>query len=83
MACVVPRAGTPATAATARAIFDWCFSQLAYFKAPGWIALVEILPTTSTQKVRKADLAALGLDPASNPAIHDFRALKKREADAT
>jgi acyl-CoA synthetase (AMP-forming)/AMP-acid ligase II len=78
MACVVPRAGTPASAATARAIFDWCFDALAYFKAPGWIAFVDALPTTATQKVRKAEL--IGLDPATHPAMHDFRALKKRDA---
>jgi acyl-CoA synthetase (AMP-forming)/AMP-acid ligase II len=79
MACVVPAAGTPASAATARAIFDWCFAALAYFKAPGWIALVDALPTTATQKVRKAELAALGLDPARQPNLHDFRSLKRRD----
>jgi acyl-coenzyme A synthetase/AMP-(fatty) acid ligase len=79
MACVVPAAGTPANAATARAIFDWCFAALAYFKAPGWVALVDALPTTATQKVRKADLAALGLDPATQPNLYDFRALKRRD----
>jgi acyl-CoA synthetase (AMP-forming)/AMP-acid ligase II len=79
MACVVPAAGTPANAATARAIFEWCFATLAYFKAPGWIALVDALPTTSTQKVRKTELAELGLDPATHPNLHDFRALKRRD----
>jgi acyl-CoA synthetase (AMP-forming)/AMP-acid ligase II len=75
LACVVPRSGTPTTAETARAIFDWCFDALAYFKAPGWIALVDALPTTATQKVRKAELAVL-----ARANLHDFRALKKRDA---
>ena len=44
------------------------------------IAKAEASAAEATLKVRKADLAGLGLDPASHPYAFDLRAGKKREA---
>ena len=78
LACVVPMPDRPADVAGARALFDWCFERLAYFKAPGWLLFVGSLPTTGTQKVRKHQLFAPGEDPRGRDSVHDFRGLKKR-----
>lgn len=80
LACVVPAPEVAANLINARALQRHCLEALAYFKAPGWVIFLDQLPTTSTLKVRKADLAALGLDPASHPGAFDLRAGKKREA---
>ncbi|HEX7007631.1 MAG TPA: AMP-binding protein [Alphaproteobacteria bacterium] len=78
MACVEPAEGVAASAETADALFDWCFERLAYYKAPGYIAFFQQLPTTSTQKVQKAGLAALGRDPMSGANVFDVRERKRR-----
>jgi acyl-CoA synthetase (AMP-forming)/AMP-acid ligase II len=79
MACIEPAEGVTASAETAGALFDWCFERLAYYKAPGYVAFFDRLPTTSTQKVQKAGLAALGRDPMSRQGVFDLRERKRRE----
>ena len=79
LACVVLMPDCPADRARARALFDWCFERLAYFKTPGWLLFVDALPTTGTQKVQKHQLFATGEDPREREGIHDFRRIKKRE----
>ena len=79
MACIETAEGTPADAKTAGALFDWCFERLAYYKAPGWVAFFDQLPTTSTQKVQKASLVALGRDPSAGKTVFDLRDRKRRQ----
>jgi acyl-CoA synthetase (AMP-forming)/AMP-acid ligase II len=82
MACILPVAGWARDAATARAVFDHARGLIAYYKLPGWVAFVDDLPRTGTQKVRKG-LIFPGLDdPRAAPGITDLRHLKKREAKA-
>ena len=57
LACVVLRRPRLATEA-ADAIFRHCHERLAYYKAPGWLHIVEALPTTGTQKIQKHLLRA-------------------------
>jgi acyl-CoA synthetase (AMP-forming)/AMP-acid ligase II len=73
MACVVPR--REVSEETAVAIQDWCLERLAYFKAPGYVAFIDELPTTSTNKVQKAKLAEFPIDPARR---FDLRSRKRR-----
>jgi acyl-CoA synthetase (AMP-forming)/AMP-acid ligase II len=80
MACVVPGPAAARDHATAVAIQDWCLERLAYFKAPGYVAFVDALPTTATNKVQKARLADFGADPLAHPHCFDLRARKKRDA---
>ncbi len=77
MACIVTR-DVPADAATARALFDHCFAELAYYKAPGWIVFVDEIPLTGTQKIQKHMILAEGEDPRIAPGAHDLRDLKRR-----
>lgn len=65
----------------AEAIVRWCLEQMAYYKVPGYIAFVEALPLTPTQKIQRAELKALAqvllTDPATTNTVH----LKKRQVD--
>jgi acyl-CoA synthetase (AMP-forming)/AMP-acid ligase II len=77
-ACVVVKGEK--TAALAEEITRWCLTQLAYYKAPGYIAFVEELPVTSTQKLQRAQLKARALELLEHPHTVDTRHLKKRTA---
>ena len=76
LACVVTKKDL-ANLETAISIQAWCLERLAYFKAPGHVAFIDELPTTSTNKVQKARLADFPLDPARR---FDLRARKRRPA---
>lgn len=65
--------GLEPSRALAEALFEHCRQRLAYYKLPGYVAFVERLPTTSTQKVRKHDLGALAGDPLGQPHCFDLR----------
>jgi acyl-CoA synthetase (AMP-forming)/AMP-acid ligase II len=75
MACVVSKRKADANLETATSIQEWCLERLSYFKAPGHVAFVDELPTTSTNKVQKAKLADFQFDPARR---FDLREGKKR-----
>jgi len=74
---VVEGEGTPELA---REISGWCLTQLAYYKAPGFIAFVDELPLTATQKIQRGVLKTLAAELADDPATVDLRHLKKRTA---
>lgn len=61
----------------AQAILGHCAGQLAYYKLPGYVAFLDKLPTTSTQKIRKADLGVLAENPMSHPECYDLREAKQ------
>ncbi len=77
-ACIVPKQS--ATPELARQITEWCLTQLAYYKAPGFIAFVESLPVTATQKLQRATLKTLAQSLLEDPNTIDTRHLKKRSA---
>jgi crotonobetaine/carnitine-CoA ligase len=78
LACVVPMPGAVAGPALADALFEHCNARLAYFKAPGWVLLLDSLPTTGTQKVQKTLIFRAGEDPRRRAGIVDLRARKRR-----
>ena len=80
LACIALREEKP-SADAAQAIFEFCRDQLAYYKAPGWIHIVESLPTTGTQKIQKHNMYPRGTDPRRVPGVMDFRAKKRRRRD--
>lgn len=80
LACVVAHDPAARTLETAQSIQDWCLARLAYFKAPGYVAFVDALPVTATNKVQKARLADFGADPLAAPHCFDVRGRKKRDA---
>jgi crotonobetaine/carnitine-CoA ligase len=77
LACIVLRRPR-LSAEAADAIFRHCHERLAYYKAPGWLHIVEALPTTGTQKIQKHTIYPAGTDPRTAPGIIDLRARKKR-----
>ncbi|MFC3612783.1 hypothetical protein ACFORG_03335 [Lutimaribacter marinistellae] len=79
MACVVAQ-HAQGDKGQAKALFDHAYSELAYYKAPGWIVFVDDLPVTGTQKVLKHMIFKDGEDPRQLPRAHDLRAFKKRKA---
>jgi len=66
--------------ALATEIVGWCLGQLAYYKAPGYVAFVEALPLTSTQKIQRRELKELADRLVEDPATVDTRSMKKRTA---
>jgi acyl-CoA synthetase (AMP-forming)/AMP-acid ligase II len=52
-----------------RQLFDFCGLHLAYHKVPGYIAFLDSLPLTGSQKIQRRELRKLAV-----------RAIKKREA---
>lgn len=69
-----------AGSALAGEIVGWCLEQLAYYKAPGYVAFVDALPLTSTQKIQRRELKELAERLVQDPATVDTRAMKKRTA---
>ena len=66
-------------AALAERIVDWALDQLAYYKVPGYIAFVEALPLTATNKLQRGELRALAVRLLDDPATIDTRARKRRQ----
>jgi acyl-coenzyme A synthetase/AMP-(fatty) acid ligase len=69
--------------ALADALVRWCIGRLAYFKAPGYVAFVDSLPVTSTQKVHRRGLKDLVSDLFTRGQHIDTRSLKKRTVTST
>jgi acyl-coenzyme A synthetase/AMP-(fatty) acid ligase len=80
LACVVPAEplDEAARADLAQALVALCLEHLAYFKAPGWVAFVDALPLTPTQKVQRGELRALAATLPGTAGCINTRALKKR-----
>ena len=78
-ACIVVMPGEGIVTDSARILFDWCMTRLAYFKAPGYILFCDTLPTTGTQKVQKTQIFSPDTDPRTLPGVIDFRAYKRRD----
>lgn len=76
LAVIVPRAGAAADEALAHLLVQHCLSQLAFFKAPGWLAFAADLPVTPTNKIQKTRIFAKGEDPRLQ--AFDLRSLKTR-----
>jgi crotonobetaine/carnitine-CoA ligase len=78
MACVVLIEGIAGDRNIAQAIFDHSRTQLAYYKAPGWIVFRETLPVTTTTKIQKGLIFAAAEDPRRVAGAHDLRDEKRR-----
>jgi acyl-CoA synthetase (AMP-forming)/AMP-acid ligase II len=71
--------GVPAGAeATARAqdIVARCAERLAYFKVPGYVAFVDALPVTATQKLQRGETRALATRLVADGGAIDLRDFK-------
>ena len=64
----------------AERIARWMLGELAYYKAPGWIAFADALPVTATQKIQRGALRGIVEARMAEGSAHDLRAMKKRSA---
>lgn len=78
-ACLVVESGER-DEARAREIAEWCLDRVAYYKVPGYIAFVDALPLTSTQKIQRGELKTLVARLLTDPGTVDTRSMKKRRA---
>lgn len=79
-ACIVAdTAGGDGDADLASEIVRFCLRQLAYYKAPGYVAFVPELPLTASQKIRRGVLRELALSLLDDGRCHDTRFMKKRQ----
>lgn len=60
-------------------IVRWSLEQMAYYKAPGWIAFVDKLPLTATEKIQRGGLKDFVSKLMRDGAFFDLRDLKKRQ----
>lgn len=81
LACIVTREPVAAEAREALAadLVALALGQLAYYKAPGYVAFVEALPLTPSQKIQRGELKGLAQGLPGQPNCFDTRALKKRQ----
>jgi acyl-CoA synthetase (AMP-forming)/AMP-acid ligase II len=79
VAALIIAARAEANGASAEEIVRWCLDQMAYYKVPGWIAFVEKLPLTATEKIQRAGLKDMVADTMNKGAFFDTRALKRRQ----
>ena len=81
LACIVRRDPPPNEdlQALAAQITQHALQQLAYYKAPGYVAFVDALPLTPSQKVQRAQLKALAASLPGQPHCVDTRVLKRRQ----
>lgn len=54
-----------------------CLERLAYFKAPGYVAFVDALPHTATEKLDRAALKSLAADLMDRGECVDMRSAKR------
>lgn len=82
LACIVMRddVDTSSPAQVAASIVEHALAQLAYYKAPGYIAFVDALPLTASQKIQRGQLRELAQALPGQPHCIDTRSMKKRQA---
>ena len=81
LACVVaPEVDAGGREALAREITQWCLERLAYYKAPGYVAFVDALPLTTSQKVQRGELRTLAQQAVGQAHCISTVAMKKRQA---
>jgi len=82
LACIVLREDADAAdpAQLAAGIVAHALAQLAYYKAPGYVAFVDALPLTASQKIQRGQLRELAHTLPGQARCIDTRAMKKRQA---
>lgn len=80
LACIVLRAHVrnASRPALAESIVRWALRELSYHKVPGWVAFVDHLPLTATEKLNRGELKSMARALPGTPACIDMRLLKQR-----
>ena len=81
LACIVLRdaVAAEARAEVAASIVQHALDQLAYYKAPGYVAFVDELPLTASQKIQRGQLRDMAQGLPGQAHCIDTRAMKKRQ----
>jgi acyl-CoA synthetase (AMP-forming)/AMP-acid ligase II len=81
LACIVAREEVDASQREriAASIVEHALAQLAYYKAPGYVAFVDALPLTASQKIQRGQLRELAQALPGQSQCIDTRAMKKRQ----
>ena len=79
MALVVAESRPADLVEAAQSITQWALGQLAYYKAPGYVAFVDALPLTTTNKIQRGELKALAPTLVGSAGCVDTCAMKKRQ----
>ncbi|MEJ8566186.1 AMP-binding protein [Elongatibacter sediminis] len=79
-AFVVPSDDAADPAGLAQNVFDFSMQHLVYFKAPGYIAVVDSLPLTASQKISRGEVKRQARRVLEENTAVDLRSLKKRRA---
>ncbi|MDM0077714.1 AMP-binding protein [Variovorax sp. J2P1-59] len=81
LACIVMRDDVDASSPSqvAASIVEHALAQLAYYKAPGYIAFVDALPLTASQKIQRGQLRELAQALPGQAHCIDTRSMKKRQ----
>jgi acyl-CoA synthetase (AMP-forming)/AMP-acid ligase II len=77
-ACIVARTPVADPGGVAADIVRAALEDLSYFKVPGWVAFVDALPLTASQKVARGELKAIAHRLVASPDCIDTRGLKRR-----
>jgi acyl-coenzyme A synthetase/AMP-(fatty) acid ligase len=82
LACIVMREDSDASQREqiAASIVQHALAQLAYYKAPGYVAFVDALPLTPSQKIQRGQLRELAQSLPGQGHCIDTRSMKKRQA---
>ena len=80
LACIVSRGASrrPEVAAASRG--GGVEADLSYFKVPGWVAFVEALPLTATNKIQRGEVKAKAAGAAGHAGLLRHSARSKRTA---
>jgi len=80
LACIVLRKADhlPALAQVAASIVRHALERLAYFKVPGYVAFVDALPLTVSQKIQRSEMRELARTLPGQPNCIDTRQMKRR-----
>ena len=81
LACIVPRGAVAPgeRESVARSIVEHALAELAYYKAPGYVAFVDALPLTPSQKIQRGELKPLAVSLVGQVGCIDTTAMKKRQ----
>lgn len=81
LACIIPRDPVPEhqRAEVAASIVQHALAQLAYYKAPGYVAFVDEVPLTPSQKIQRGQLRELARSLPAQACCIDTRSMKKRQ----
>jgi acyl-CoA synthetase (AMP-forming)/AMP-acid ligase II len=77
-AFIVPNAAVDDAEALASSIVKTCAARLAYHKVPGYVAIVDELPLSSTRKLARGEIKTLAAAAVAEGRAIDLRPLKAK-----